>query len=277
MPFVKLDCTMIDKSIWNESAETKVVWITILAMADADGMVEAAIPGIASRAKISLEDTEKAIEKFQKPDKYSSNQANEGRRIEKIIGGYKILNYQQYRDKDYTAAARQRKHRELSRVTGVTSPSTYMSYASDVLSYLNLKTRKRYKNTKEILKRLCEGNSVDDLKSIIDTKLHDPHFIDNPQYLNPITLFRKCHIDNYLNQRPEDFKSKPIFKPIRQDIRPNSDDSQWDEEAYRQKSLASAKTRLELYKQQRLDRELTELEKHTISIMEKNMAELEGK
>jgi uncharacterized phage protein (TIGR02220 family) len=207
MPFVKLDCHILDKSIWSESAEIKVVWITMLAMADSDGIIEAAIPGIASRSKISLELTENAIEKFQQPDKYSSDPSNEGRRIEKIDGGYKILNCQQYRDKDYTAAARQRKHRELSRVTSVTSPRTYMSYASDVLSYLNLKTEKKYKNNKEILKRLVDGHTVDELKSIIDTKIHDPHFIENPQYLNPVTLFRKCHIDNYLNQKPEDFKS----------------------------------------------------------------------
>lgn len=208
MPFVKLDCTMIDKSIWSEDSETRVVWITLLAMADADGLVEAAIPGIASRSKVSLEYTEKAIDKFQQPDKYSSNLSNEGRRIERIDGGFKVLNYQQYRDKDYTAAARQRKYRDTLRVTGVTSHRTYMLYASDVLSYLNLKTGKKFKNNKEILKRLADGHTVDELKSIIDTKILDPYFIEKPQYLNPVTLFRKCNIDNYLNQSPEDFKSK---------------------------------------------------------------------
>jgi uncharacterized phage protein (TIGR02220 family) len=204
MPFVKLDCKILDKSIWRASPETKIVWITILAMADSDGLVEAAIPGIADRAKVSLEKTEVAMNTFQAPDKWSSNQDHEGRRIERVKEGFQILNYQQYRDKDYTAAARVKRYRECLRVTGVTKRSEYI-YASEVLSYLNLKTGRKYRSFKEIVPRLNEGHSVEDFKKIIDVKLLDPYFIENPHYLNPETLFRKSHFDKYLNQRPADF------------------------------------------------------------------------
>jgi uncharacterized phage protein (TIGR02220 family) len=204
MPFVKLDCKILDKSIWRESPETKIVWITMLAMADSDGLVEAAIPGIADRAKIPLEETEKAINTFQQPDKWSSNQDHEGRRIERVKEGFQILNYQEYRDKDYTAAARVKKYRECLRVTGVTKRSEYI-YASEVLSYLNSKTGRKYRNFKNILPRLREGRTIEEMKQVIDTKLLDPHFIENPQYLNPETLFRPSNFDRYVNQRPADF------------------------------------------------------------------------
>ena len=207
MPFVKLDCKILDKSIWRESPEVKIVWITILAMADSDGLVEAAIPGIADRAKVSLEETEKAITTFQQPDKWSSSQDHEGRRIERVKGGFQILNYQEYRDKDYTAAARVKRYRERLRVTGVTKQSEYI-YASEVLNYLNLKTERKYRSFKNILPRLREGRTIDELKKVIDIKILDPYFIENPQYLNPETLFRPGNFDRYINQRPSDFKRK---------------------------------------------------------------------
>ncbi|MBU2527699.1 MAG: hypothetical protein KKC03_13970 [Bacteroidetes bacterium] len=115
MPFVKLDCKILDKSIWRESPEVCKVWITILAMADQDGLVEAAIPGIADRARVSLKETEKAIMKFQAPDKYSSNPDHDGKRIERTGRGFKVLNYNIYREFSYSSnkdAVRKRKYRE---------------------------------------------------------------------------------------------------------------------------------------------------------------------
>jgi uncharacterized phage protein (TIGR02220 family) len=203
--FVKLDCNIVFKSIWNEDSDTKVVWITMLAMAESDGLLQAAVTGIATVSKVSIENTQKAIDIFLAPDKLSTNTANEGRRIERVQEGYKILNYEAYRQKDHTATARQKKHRELSRVTGVTSPAHYVSVSESILSYLNSKTGRKYRNTKEILPRLGEGRKLEDFIKIIDTKILDPYFLEHPHYLNPSTLFRKSHFDNYLNQRPADF------------------------------------------------------------------------
>ena len=229
--FVKLDCNIIFKSIWAEDSDTCKVWITMLAMASSDGLVEAAVTGIASVAKVSIKNAQIAIEKFLAPDKLSTNPTNDGRRIERISEGYKILNYEVYRQKDHTATARQRRHRELSRVTGVTSPSTYVSSSLVVLSYLNLKTGRKYRNTKEIIPRLAEGHTVGEMMGIIDTKILDPYFLEHPHYLNPATLFRKSHFDNYLNQRPEDFKGNGNLKKV--DGRTVSADFSSDEEIMR--------------------------------------------
>jgi len=125
MPFVKLDCKILDKSIWRESPEVCKVWITLLAMADSDGLVEAAIPGIADRARVSIKSVEMALRKFQAPDKYSSNPENDGKRISRVQEGFQILNYGIYREKDYTAVVRQRRHREK-----VSHRDTVTAYAS---------------------------------------------------------------------------------------------------------------------------------------------------
>ncbi|HAH36563.1 MAG TPA: hypothetical protein DCL81_08565 [Algoriphagus sp.] len=78
--------------------------------------------------------------------------------------------------------------------------------AGEVLLYLNQKIGKNFKKTDEIQARLREGGTVNQCKQIIDTKLKDPHFQENPKFYNPVTLFRKSHWDNYLNENPDDYE-----------------------------------------------------------------------
>ena len=96
--FVKVYGTILDSSIWYEKDATRILWITMLAMADSTGYIEAATPGLAGRARISLEDCEESLTLFQSPDKHSKNQEYEGRRVEKVDRGWQLLNYQDYRD-----------------------------------------------------------------------------------------------------------------------------------------------------------------------------------
>ena len=95
--YTKLFGTIITSTVWQEDAETKVIWITLLALVDKNGLVEATIPGISHIARVSIEKVEQAMNKFLSPDQYSRSSEFEGRRIEKIDGGYLILNYAKYR------------------------------------------------------------------------------------------------------------------------------------------------------------------------------------
>lgn len=88
----------------------------------------------------------------------------------------------------------------------------YRQNALQILSYLNEKTGKRYRDTSLIEARLKDGGSVDDCRKIIDTKMQDPYFREeNPKYLNPQTLFRKSHWDQYLNETPLQEVKKPSW------------------------------------------------------------------
>lgn len=69
----------------------------MLAMADRNGRVWASIPGLANRARVPLEDAKLAIATFLGPDEYSRTPDNEGRRIEPIDGGWRLLNHEKYR------------------------------------------------------------------------------------------------------------------------------------------------------------------------------------
>jgi hypothetical protein len=97
MQFTKLFNSILDSTIWQEPLETKVVWITMLAMVDRGGEVHASIPGLAKRAGVSLDECEQALECLKAPDRYSRTQEHDGRRVAEIDGGWRLLNHGKYR------------------------------------------------------------------------------------------------------------------------------------------------------------------------------------
>lgn len=69
----------------------------MLAMADQHGRVWASVPGLANRARVPLADAQTALDAFLSPDPYSRTPDFEGRRIEPIDGGWRLLNHEKYR------------------------------------------------------------------------------------------------------------------------------------------------------------------------------------
>ncbi len=76
----------------------KVVWVTMLAMADSRGRVLSSLPGMAHIAGVSMEQCQDAIAKLTGPDPYSRTKEHEGRRIQECDGGWLLLNYLKYRE-----------------------------------------------------------------------------------------------------------------------------------------------------------------------------------
>ena len=95
--FTKLFSSITESTIWVKDLETRIVWITMLAMADRHGRVWGSIPGLANRARVTVKATEKALKVFLEPDEYSRTKEFDGRRIEPIDGGWRLLNYEKYR------------------------------------------------------------------------------------------------------------------------------------------------------------------------------------
>jgi hypothetical protein len=137
--FTKLWQSILDSTIWLAPDQTRIVWITILAMSDRWGRVESSIPGLANRAHVTLEATQAALEALQQPDPFSRTQAYGGRRITPIAGGWVILNYAEYRkmqddedrrDQMREAKARQRE-REKSSGNGTPNDDGHQMSSSD--------------------------------------------------------------------------------------------------------------------------------------------------
>ena len=120
---------ILDSSIWLEPTPTRIVWITLLAAMDQDGYAHfSALENLAGRARVTVDEAKAAVECFLAPDENSANPANEGRRIERVPGGYMVLNAHIHRQTVNRIVQREQtrervaKHRAKSkeRYTGVT-------------------------------------------------------------------------------------------------------------------------------------------------------------
>lgn len=113
--FVKLFGSILDSSIWAADPTTKVVWITMLAMADEYGVVHASVGGLARRAQVPLASCRRALALLLSPDADDRSGEHKGCRIEELQGGWQVLNYMRYREmrthKQMIDTMRQRKHR----------------------------------------------------------------------------------------------------------------------------------------------------------------------
>ena len=107
--FTKLFGSITASTIWCESSNIRIVWVTMLAMCDRHGRVHASVPGLARIANVDIEECRIAIGKFLSPDHDSRTPDNEGRRIEVIEGGWRLLNHAKYRDLEDKESQRQSK------------------------------------------------------------------------------------------------------------------------------------------------------------------------
>lgn len=93
----RLFSKILQSSVWLEPDPTRLVWITLLAAMDRDGFAHfSAVGNLAHAARVSLEDATKAIETLENPDPQSENPNNDGRRIERVPGGWNVLNAAEY-------------------------------------------------------------------------------------------------------------------------------------------------------------------------------------
>jgi len=143
MPFVKLDCGMLDSTIWSDR-EAREVFLTALLMAQPweltepmpqievqsleetgwviqpgwYGFVPAAGSGIIRRAGIDKDEGIRALERLGQEEAESRSPEFGGRRLARVNGGFVVLNFMKYRERDYTAAERQRRYRERQKAKG---------------------------------------------------------------------------------------------------------------------------------------------------------------
>jgi hypothetical protein len=113
--FTKLVPGICDSSIWEEPLATRVVWITCLAKSDYSGLVACSKSGLERAANLNDHDAfEAALKSLIEDDPDSRTPDYGGRRIERVDGGYQILNYAKYRERQYSPnpdAVRQRVYR----------------------------------------------------------------------------------------------------------------------------------------------------------------------
>lgn len=97
MAYTKLFPEIINSTIWAAPNHVRIVWITILALRDERNEVRASVPGLAHAARVSRKDCEEALQILSDPDPDSRSIEFEGRRIEKVDGGWYVLNGEKFK------------------------------------------------------------------------------------------------------------------------------------------------------------------------------------
>lgn len=185
MAFTKLDSGIVDSSLWAEPLATRIVFVTMLAKKNYKGEVLMSHSGLLRASNISSEsDFNAAIVCLESPDADSRSPEFDGKRIEKIPGGWKVLNHYKYREYTYSdnpESIRKREYRSFGTSRDMSrnqrdisvSVSSLDSLISDSLrrvweEYLKMRVRIRKPATdraKElVLERLEKLAPGDDIK-----------------------------------------------------------------------------------------------------------------
>lgn len=94
--FSLLFSSILDSSIWDHDAATRVVWITILAMKNGEGFVRSTFKGLVRNANVTEGECEEALRIFMGPDPDSASKNDEGRRLKEMDGGWYVINHERY-------------------------------------------------------------------------------------------------------------------------------------------------------------------------------------
>ena len=132
--FTKLFNSITASTIWCEPAGTRLVWITMLAMADQEGKVYASMPGLAHLARVSETECQIALDTLLGPDRHSRRKEHEGRRIAELpeSGGWQLLNYKHYRELKNKESVKESKREYMRRVRAKARPQNVTIQADQV-------------------------------------------------------------------------------------------------------------------------------------------------
>ena len=123
MYYTKLSDHLTKSTIWDAPHTTRIVWITMLSLADRHGEIHSTIPGLAHDARVTIKECQEALEQLKSPDPFSSSADLDGARIIPIEGGWELVNARKYRllashdEARLKTAERVRRHRERKTVT----------------------------------------------------------------------------------------------------------------------------------------------------------------
>jgi hypothetical protein len=124
-PFFKMSAGVVDSSLWwNESAQTLKMMLYAIRKASEltgprDGTFRMADAGLFRVCGLTPEEGRASLERLLGPDLESRSKEHEGRRLERIAGGFRILNWKAYHSDDESRAAYQQRRKEESRLAAL--------------------------------------------------------------------------------------------------------------------------------------------------------------
>lgn len=123
MGFAKLSDTLVYSSILREDDGVFKVFFLILSQTRQDGVSPISADFIAAVTRKPDDEVERCLAILEAPDPKSKSLAEDGRRIERVDGGFRVVNYRKYREDADTETVREyereRKRRQREAVPDV--------------------------------------------------------------------------------------------------------------------------------------------------------------
>lgn len=91
---------LLNSTLWEEAPEVRLVFISMLAIADRAGFVDcpAGVPTLARRINLPTDYIERALAILEAPDPRSRSKSEEGRRLLRKDGGWLVVTYMDHRE-----------------------------------------------------------------------------------------------------------------------------------------------------------------------------------
>lgn len=233
---------IVTSSIWEAPDHVRVVWITMLAIARKDGIVPVTPQRLAKVGNVTLDHAHDAIKILSSPDSETLSQDNEGRRIERVDGGWKILNWDKFRNMAKSAAAQESNREAQAKFRQNQKLQEQQPLMDGGLDGLAGRTEQYHKDSRTVLHLLNEASGrdfreVDSNLKFISARLNEPGVnLDGVRlmisrqcrmwngttmapYLRPETLFGKEKFDSYYSAREMPIETKsnnpnPGYGPV---------------------------------------------------------------
>ncbi len=147
--YTKLFSSIVHSTIWREADHIRLVWITMLAMKDKDGIIEASLPGLADCARVSIDECKEALEHLMAPDEYSRSPEHDGRRVEAVDGGWILLNHAKYKHKLSGDDLRQKNAERVKRHREKKKPADECNVTCNAGNAMQIQIQKKIQIKKE--------------------------------------------------------------------------------------------------------------------------------
>ena len=157
--YTKLFSSILMSSNWEEDTDTRIVWVTLLALADQDGHVDGTVHSVARVARVSVEACQSAMDTFLNTDPLDRSGVMDGRRVIPEHGGWTLVNYNAYRHRmsDEDRKERDRIRQAKYRMSRVTSPDVTEIRQAEAEAEAEADTKAKAKKRKNVSSATVEN------------------------------------------------------------------------------------------------------------------------
>ena len=219
---------VVDSSIWLEDKNTRILFVTMLALKDRDHVVRHSAFELARKANLTEAEVIESLEVLKSPDtKRIEPQEFEGRRVEKVEDGWFMLNGEKYRKamqemfrKEYKRGKQAEYRDKDDDKTKAEAANGYHPDSRTVLHLMNEISGRRLREIHDhlsvISKRLKEdGVDLEGCKLMLARQwglwkdAYDSSGKPMREHYQPSTLFKTAKFDNYYSSRELPIHTKP--------------------------------------------------------------------